>query len=72
MEIKDSFKDALVISLGNMSNEEEIASNLFSTLRTMDKENVDIIYSIAFDKGKYKDAMMNRLLKAANNQIIHL
>ena len=71
-DIKDRFKQAFTISLGNILNEEEIASNLFSTLRTMDKENIEVIYSISFDKGKYKDAMMNRLLKAANNQIIHL
>lgn len=71
-DVKDRFKQAFIISLGNISNEEEIASNLFSTLRTMDKENVDVIYSISFDKGKYKDAIMNRLLKAANNHIIDL
>lgn len=71
-DMKEDFHNAFVISMGKITNEEEIASNLFLTLREMDKKQINFIYSISFDQGKYKEAMMNRLLKAANNKYIHL
>jgi L-threonylcarbamoyladenylate synthase len=69
---KEAFKGAFVYSIGEPNQEEEIASNLFAALRAMDKANIETIYAIAFHEGKYKDALMNRLMKAANQQIIKL
>ena len=71
-DIKEVFKDVFVYSIGEQNQEEEIASNLFAALRAMDKANIKMIYAIAFHEGKYKDALMNRLMKAANQQIIKL
>jgi len=66
------FSADFVYDIGSEYNEEAIASNVFSALRAMDSNDVDIIYSLSFDKGKYRDAIMNRMLKAANNNIVKL
>ena len=71
-DLKEDFIGAFVYSIGEPNQEEEIASNLFAALRAMDKANIETIYAIAFHEGKYKDALMNRLMKAANQQIIKL
>ena len=71
-DYKDLFKDAYVYSIGIKNQEDEIASNLFAALRAMDKKQIEIIYAIAFHDGKYKDALMNRLMKAANQNYIKL
>ena len=57
-----------VISLGNTL--EEIGSNLFDVLREMDKRNVDIVYSEAFEMTGVGQAIMNRLLKSAGYKVI--
>lgn len=57
-----------VIGLGN--NLEEVGYNLFKSLREMDKKNIDIIYSEAFDEKGVGQAIMNRLLKSAGYKII--
>lgn len=71
-DFKDLLKDVYIYSIGMPNQEEEIASNLFAALRDMDKNEIDIIYAIAFHEGKYKDALMNRLLKAANQNYMKL
>lgn len=48
----------------------EVAYNLFKVLREMDKRNVDIIYSEAFEDTGIGQAIMNRLNKAAGYKII--
>ena len=69
---KDKVQADLVFSIGEETNELEIASNLFVGLRAMDKAEVAYIYSMSFDKGAYGEAIMNRLLKAANHQVIQI
>lgn len=59
-----------VISLG--SSLEEVGSNLFDTLREMDKRNVDIVYSEAFSTNGVGQAIMNRLLKSAGYKVIEV
>ena len=49
-----------------------IARHLFGILREFDEEDVDCIYSEAFDTPKIGQAIMNRLLKAAGHHIIYL
>lgn len=70
--LKDKMKSNYVYEIGTEDNELEIASNLFAALREMDELEVDLIYSVSFQNGKYKEAIMNRLLKAANNRVIKL
>lgn len=59
-------------NIGKKDNESTIASNLFIALRQMDQWQVDYIYSLSFHQTKYQEAIMNRLYKAANNQVIKL
>jgi L-threonylcarbamoyladenylate synthase len=66
------FDSPYVFPIGDSANEEEIAANLFAALRKMDSLNVDYIYSISFENKKFSEAIMNRLLKAAENNITYL
>ncbi|MGS0972239.1 MAG: L-threonylcarbamoyladenylate synthase [Candidatus Izemoplasmataceae bacterium] len=56
-------------SIGDVAKDEEIASNLFMLLRKMDQLKIDKIYSVAFHGGIHEEAIMNRLLKAANGRM---
>ena len=51
---------------------ESVAHNLYDVLRSFDATNVSIIYSESFSEEKFGQAVMNRLKKAAGQQIIHL
>ncbi len=68
-ENKDNYTGE-VISLG--SSLEEVGSNLFDTLREMDKRNVDIVYSEEFSRNGVGQAIMNRLLKSAGYKVIEV
>lgn len=59
-------------SLGSRTDEETIAARLFDILRQMDDEEVEQIYTEAFERKGIGQATMNRLLKAAGHQIIKL
>jgi len=71
-KIAHQFIAQFIYQVGEQNEEEAIASNLFAALRKMDSMKIDIIYSLSFSKGNYEEAIMNRLLKAANNNIIRL
>lgn len=58
------------ISLGSGDSNEEIARNLFATLRKFDETGVDVIYSEGFGDNGLGQAVMNRLLKAAGHRVI--
>jgi L-threonylcarbamoyladenylate synthase len=60
----------LIISIGKRDNLEEIAANLFSSLRKFDNINVDIIYSETFNETGIGRAVMNRLKKASSGRIL--
>ncbi|MCK5758461.1 MAG: L-threonylcarbamoyladenylate synthase, partial [Clostridiales bacterium] len=60
------------ICIGSIENSDEIAANIFDSLRMFDKLDVDIIYSEYFGSGPMGDAIMNRLLKAASHEVIDL
>ncbi len=68
-EVSDRFIANHKFTIGSGSQETEIAANLFASLREMDSLNVDYIYSLSFREGKYSEAIMNRLLKAASHQV---
>lgn len=61
-----------VISVGDINNLQEVASNVFSALREMDAINAKEIYIHAFPDIEVGKATMNRLLKAAGYHQIHL
>jgi len=68
----DKYQDTLRISLGSIKKPDELASNLFESLRECDKEGIDIIFAEAFDESEIGLALMNRLKKAAGFKIINV
>lgn len=71
-ETSSLYQGAVVKSIGSRQEEEEIARHLFAILREFDQEDVDRIYSEAFQTPKMGPAIMNRLLKAAGHHVISL
>ncbi len=69
-ENKDRYKADLVICLGSRKDYKKIGENLFSALRQMDECKAEVIYSESFETGKLGLAIMNRLIKASDNNII--
>ncbi|WP_234122329.1 L-threonylcarbamoyladenylate synthase [Clostridium hydrogenum] len=69
-ETKDSYKNALVMSLGTRKDIYSIGKNLFETLRSFDDKSVDIILSESFEESGFGVAVMNRLNKSAGFDII--
>lgn len=65
------YKDGVVKSIGSRNEEESIAHNLYHVLREFDEEEVEYIYSEAFFGDGIGDAIMNRMLKAAGQKVIH-
>lgn len=59
-------------SVGARSDEVSIAKSLYRILREFDDENVTCIFSESFDAGGMGQAIMNRLLKAAGHQVLHV
>lgn len=57
-------------SMGSRKDELSISRHLYSVLREFDEENVNVIYSEAFETPDLGQAIMNRLIKAAGHQII--
>ncbi|MDX1358706.1 MAG: L-threonylcarbamoyladenylate synthase [Clostridia bacterium] len=72
IETMDFYESPNKICVGSKEDSEEIASNVFDSLRMFDKLDVDIIYCEYFEVGNMGDAIMNRLLKAAGNKVIDL
>lgn len=66
------YKEGKVISLGSTYRLEDVAHNLFETLRRFDDIGVDIILSESFEEKGVGIAIMNRLKKAAGYNIIDL
>lgn len=58
------------ISLGSKNNLQEISSNLFSSLRKVDKLNCDLAIIEGLEEKNLGLSIMNRLIKACENNII--
>lgn len=71
-ETASQYPQGIVKSIGTRQDESTIANHLFAILREFDEEQVDIIYSESFSVGGIGNAIMNRLLKAAGHQVIHV
>lgn len=64
------YTTGIVKSIGSRSNENTVAKNLYKILREFDEEDIDYIYSEAFDTVGIGSAIMNRLNKAAGHHTI--
>lgn len=66
------FKANKLISVGSQEHPITIAANLFEALRSFDDDQIDIVYSLAFNEEGIGMAIMNRLEKSAGYHIIQL
>jgi len=71
-ELAHDLDFAYVVKLGRHDDEEAIAKHLFDALRQFDDEQVDVIFAEAFSQEGLGRAVMNRLLKAAGQRLIHV
>lgn len=71
-ENADLYKADSVKVIGSRGNEEEIAASLYRILREFDDEDVEEIFSESFPQIGLGCAIMNRLLKAAGNNVKNL
>lgn len=71
-ESVDKYHAGIVKSLGSRTDEKSIAKNLYRVLREFDDEDVEVIYSEAFQDGGMGQAIMNRLLKAAGHKVVNM
>lgn len=71
-ETKFRYQADCVVSIGAREDEDAIARHLYKILREFDDLNVDAIYSESFSTPRIGQAIMNRLLKAAGHQVIHV
>lgn len=58
--------------IGTRQDEMTVAGNLYRILRDFDSEGTDYIFSESFSTGGIGNAVMNRLLKAAGQHLIHV
>ncbi|WP_028589744.1 L-threonylcarbamoyladenylate synthase [Paenibacillus massiliensis] len=66
-----AYSHPCVYSLGSLAAPEQAAQRLYSLLRRCDEEGVDLILAEACPLKGMGAAVMNRMLKAAGNRIIH-
>jgi L-threonylcarbamoyladenylate synthase len=71
-ETRDLYVADLVKSAGSRESEESVARELFRILREFDDEGAEEIYAESFDSSGIGRAVMNRLLKAAGQRIVHV
>ena len=71
-ETKDRYQADCVVSIWAREDEDAIARHLYRILREFDSLDVDAIYSESFSTPRIGQAIMNRLLKAAGHQVIHV
>lgn len=71
-ETSSRYQADIILSIGKRTDEDSIAQHLYRILRECDELSVGIIYSESFSTPKIGHAIMNRLLKAAGHQVIHV
>ena len=71
-ETESLYQADYVVTIGARSDEDAIARHLYKILREFDDWNVDAIYSESFSTPRIGQAIMNRLMKAAGHQVIHV
>lgn len=71
-ETRNKYKDGKILVVGSREDKETIAHNLFHILRSFDEAEVDIILAEGVSPDNIGMAIMNRMVKAANGNIIRL
>lgn len=71
-ETYDRYRADVVFSIGARDDEDAIAQHLYKILRDFDEQQVEVIYSESFATPRIGQAIMNRLLKAAGYQVLHV
>lgn len=71
-ETKQDYDADVVLCMGKRDDEDSIAKHMYKILRDCDKLEVQVIYSESFKTPRIGQAIMNRLLKAAGHQVIHV
>ncbi len=71
-ETREYYQADIVVSIGARTDEDAIAQHLYKILREFDDWQVDAIYSESFATPRIGQAIMNRLLKAAGHQVLHV
>ena len=59
-----------MLIVGEGSKGQTISARLYAALRECDSEQMEYMYSEAFDQNELGGAIMNRLLKAAGHRVI--
>lgn len=71
-ETRDAYRADAVKSAGSRKDEDAVGRVLFRLLREFDTEEITIMFSESFEDAAAGQAIMNRLMKAAGHQIVHL
>ena len=71
-ETQESYRADVVLCMGKRDDEDSIAQHMYKILRDCDELEVQEIYSESFQTPRIGQAIMNRLLKAAGHQVIHV
>lgn len=71
-ETKALYRADYVACIGPRQDEDAIAGHLYKTLRELDAQAVDIIYSECYHTPRLGETIMNRLRKAAGYHIIYV
>lgn len=69
-ENADKYRADIIRDIGSEDNEDMIAHSLFATLRELDDAGAEYIFSESFDTPRLGRAIMDRLLRAAGNDVI--
>lgn len=69
-EAVGDYKADLVLACGRRNALETVATSLYETLRSFNDAEIDVIFSEMFPEDGVGQAIMNRLTKAAANQVI--
>ena len=68
----DDFKDYFSINIGNKNDLSYMSHVLFTSLRLMDMENVDVILAQGVEEINLGKSIMNRMKKSASGNVIYL
>lgn len=71
-ETENAYQADVVLCMGKREDEDSIAKHMYKILRDCDELEVQAIYSESFQTPRIGQAIMNRLLKAAGHQVIHV
>jgi L-threonylcarbamoyladenylate synthase len=72
VEHVDRYQADLVVACGSIARPESIAHDLFAALRRFDEAGIKYIAAEAFNEAGIGSAVMNRLMKAAGQNVIDL